>query len=320
MGRLLATLALLIHSTTQMRIHHVEAFLSATDLSRQTKCQSSWRKNDEVPNLIAFARPFLPYKFNPIEASQHQKQERPFESVVVRHLQDEDLPSTVRMCVREFGPSNPQNRQFPLTRWLTKHPPLNGLAVGAIYIQNYILAWVVYLGLYSRIRVRMWGETHPNAQQDHHVLCLSEPTEKIILGIAEVSFQPPYQTAPPFVLPFFFKRLLCQFNPTLQCGPVPYLSNVVIQESFRGFGYGSVLMEAIECHAKDVLGCHQLTLHIDANGAKENAAWKLYRRMGYKPIDDDRHNFVPFNDKNERGTGMYMIGGEPMIYMRKDLE
>jgi len=332
---------------------------------RSVKVLSSIVTNGEEESTAiekSSSRALFPYLIEDIESKQRGVRDRPFKAMVVRHLEDDDLPEVVRMCVKEFGPSNPQNNPLVRMRRVLDYAmqilPLPGDAnlpalstssknsnsdIAAIpelaeYILNYAMAWILYLGLVSRVRWRMWGEEkrkkNPELQPDHHVLCLADQESNQIIGIAEVSYQLPYQTAPAYVLPMSLKKILSRFVYSFNLSTehdessmddallvMPYVSSVVVKDVYRGFGYGSVLMRAVERHAKDFLKCDQITLHVDANKETTEAAQSLYFRMGYRPISDDRKSILVawFADYENTKTGTYFCDGTQMLYMKKRL-
>lgn len=60
----------------------------------------------------------------------------------------------------------------------------------------------------------------------------------------------------------------------------PYLSNLCVDERFRGRGLGRALVRAVECVALQ-WGYDQIFLHVDCDNA---AAYQLYRLEGYRDV------------------------------------
>lgn len=67
-------------------------------------------------------------------------------------------------------------------------------------------------------------------------------------------------------------------NHNLHDGFVTYIEQVVIDESYRGQGYGALLLQFAESRAKEE-GCDQVELDVDTG---EGLAEQFYLRNGYK--------------------------------------
>ena len=263
----------------------------------------------------------LPYAIDVASASP------PHKPLLVRHLDDPDLPETVRLFVRELGPANlgnsPRITVPPVLRNVLGPARAEAIGQVAMYAENYALAWVVYLALYARIRRRVWVEeaessTKGRGEPDHHVLCLCDAANGEVIGIAELSLQPPYWMTSPLLIPLSAKRFLSRLGnnpPPMQPNLgvdclVPYVSNVVVAEPLRGLGYGKTLMEAVERHALS-LQWNYLSLHVEGSdlgngdsveGEQAMAALALYQRMGYRRITIlPRHQVLPFT-RREKGN------------------
>ena len=213
-----------------------------------------------------------------------------------RQMKEVDVAEIVRLYVREYGSTTTTNPHRPFTLF----PPMLHRYQWAQFCDNFILACILYLALYQRLG-RKWMNEH-----DHQVwvLCSNEQ----VVGVAEFSLEAPGRTALPIGLPVGVKKLLFRTG-TLQ----PYVSNVVIKESCRGCGYGTVLLQKLEQQAHQ--HHHQeLTLHVDANAT---AARSLYNKLGYT-----------VEGKGSAGmlgrifcfwAGLYFLPETELLYMRKDL-
>ncbi|KAL3793525.1 hypothetical protein HJC23_007265 [Cyclotella cryptica] len=265
--------------------------------------------------------------------------------LVIRHLEEEDIPLILPEVVREFG---------SLISASQSKPTQPGDEV-ATQIENFVFSLTVLIGLTQRVRRRKKGypgdgfngtESHC---PDHNVICIveripiireestdTEDFSEQIVGIGELSWQPPNpnRNAPPFVLPYFIKRLFAKFassvdeNGTALDTPRGYISNVLVYKNRRGLGYGRVLMAALEGIAR-MWGCSDVRLHVDADEKSGKIAQGLYRKLGYVGVPDRR------STNNMRGEsrvgyewmgpslaneGLYMVEGVPLVYMRKVLE
>lgn len=285
--------------------------------------------------------------------------------LLIRHLEMDDLPTVVRMCVKEFGsytPSTDNNEgSFDLMTSLQQEQQRKDKTPEFIKealqtYENFVFAFIVQLGLDQRIQRRIQGE---NVVPDHNVLCITKKTiqgqEEEIIGISEVSLQPlnPNRTAPPFVLPFRIKKLLTSniFSQSKQ-KLVPYVSNVMVKDTYRGLGYGKLLMYASEGIAKEFYSSSlnnkgggakgDIFLHVDAN-LSGKAAQNLYWGMGYEGFieneyyngNDQNKNYDEGNNKDENpfawmyepsssityvNRGLYLVDGVPLLYMKKTLD
>jgi ribosomal protein S18 acetylase RimI-like enzyme len=255
--------------------------------------------------------------------------------LVVRHLEEEDIVNILPEVVREFG------------SLMSSTPNEPGDEV-ATQIENYLFSLTVLIGLTQRVKRRIKGyptvETGTKSNYpDHNVICiveqiptLSQPgvyTEQIV-GIGEISWQPPNpnKNAPPFVLPYFIKRILAKFTPNVDengnvlDSPRGYISNVLVYKSRRGLGYANILMAALEGIAI-TWGCKDVRLHVDADEKSGNVAQSLYRKLGYNGVPD-RASPKKKSDKlgyewmgpSMANEGLYMVDGIPLLYMQKPLE
>jgi ribosomal protein S18 acetylase RimI-like enzyme len=221
-----------------------------------------------------------------------------------RRIEERDVPDIVRMYVREYGPSNPQQlfTLFP-RKLFEKNQHMRILSDGADFCDNFCLACIIYLALYQRIK-RRWV-TEP----DHQVWGLFREDGEIV-GAAELSLERPGQRASPLCTPVNVKKLFAGNNMSLQ----PYVSNVIVKESFRGCGYGQTLLTKLESEALR-LGFSHLTLHVDVNA---QAALSLYSKLGFASRDTHKGNdilgrFVLFL------AGLYFIEDSELLYMKKEL-
>lgn len=211
------------------------------------------------------------------------------------------MPDIVRMYVREYGPSNPQQHQFTLfPRKLFENQQV--ISDAADFCDNFALACIIYLALYQRIK-RRWV-TEP----DHQVWGLFVDNGEIV-GVAELSLERPGQKASPLCTPVEVKKLFAG-KITLQ----PYVSNVIVKENVRGCGYGQMLLTELESEASR-LGFSHLTLHVDVNAP---AALSLYNKLGFVSLDTNKGNgilgrFVLFL------AGLYFIEDSELFYMKKEL-
>jgi hypothetical protein len=98
-----------------------------------------------------------------------------------------------------------------------------------------------------------------------------------IIASIELRLQP-CDAKIPFTLPFIDAIERKLFKSTKQHDLQPYLSNLCVDESYRGCGIGKTLVRCIEDIAKSVWGYKKMYLHVDL---ENEAALQLYKKEGY---------------------------------------
>ncbi|KAL7539240.1 hypothetical protein ACHAWF_006344 [Thalassiosira exigua] len=284
--------------------------------------------------------PPFPYSIDLLPAADGKRSNQPT-TIVIRHLEDDDIKKVMPEVVREFGALAPS--------------PSTGSKSGdelAEKIENYLFSLTVLIGLTQRVVRREKGYARDNsARPDHDVICLVErtpsdnangngaigdtgssgvPFAEQIVGIAEVSWQPPNPNAnaPPFVLPYFAKALISRFSPsrdgTSSTSPRAYVSNVLVWKARRGRGYSRALMAALEGIARS-WGCDDVRLHVDANEFSGRIARSLYWSLGYEGVPDrgtSRVDDVGYDwmGPHMANQGLYLVDGVPLLYLCKNLK
>lgn len=217
------------------------------------------------------------------------------ENTTFRRMKEADVPEIVRLYVREYGAANPQ-------RPFTLFPPLLHGIVALKFCDNFVLACILYLALYQRLARRFITET------DHQVWVLCND-EHVVVGAAELSLEVRERSALPIALPVSFKKRLFGATHVL-----PYISNVIVKESHRGRGYGTVLLQELEQRARHQYHQEQLTLHVNEDAT---AAKSLYQKLGYTAVgtkpDDAMGRLFRFV------AGLYFVPESKQLYMKKEL-
>lgn len=282
----------------------------------------------------------LPYTFILNQNGQQR-------TLCLRHLEKSDLPSVVRMCVKEFGSYTPNSSSSNTGRpqelgTFDLNTSMNypfqedvGFQIPAeiqkkmddmwTMYENFVFAFVVQLGLDQRIERRQKSDQNSKIKPDHNVLALVDVTneEEEVVGITEISLQPlkPTRTAPPFVLPLFMKHLLSKFDSDEPASPVAYVSNVLVKETHRGLGYGTILLSASEGRTK-FMGYKDLYLHVDANTSGK-IAQSLYWSMGYESYQKFDEKESPYawmgEDFVKSNQGLVLVDNVPLLYLKKKL-
>mmetsp|Transcript_22699 Transcript_22699/g.35012 ORF Transcript_22699/g.35012 Transcript_22699/m.35012 type:complete len:315 (-) Transcript_22699:984-1928(-) len=238
-------------------------------------------------------------------------------NLIFRRMEEMDISDLVRMYVREYSPSlASQSLQFTLfpRKWMfqTKYKH-NNMEQVANLVDNFVLATIIYLGLYQRF-LRRWI-----SEPDHQVWCLTASADDtndssdVVVGAVELSFEVPGQTSSPFCVPMEVKNKLLRGHASNDCLQ-PYISNVIVKEDFRGQGYGLVMLEEIEKEAMN-LGNDFVTLHVNTNS---QTARSLYHKLGYELLDTQTGSglasrFIRFL------AGLYFMEESELLYMKKEL-
>jgi GNAT superfamily N-acetyltransferase len=80
----------------------------------------------------------------------------------------------------------------------------------------------------------------------------------------------------------------------------PYLSNLCVEESFRGKQLGRALVRCVENIAKETWGYNRMYLHVDEDN---DAALNLYKSEGYRDVG---HRWSPFWAGSSSAVGYYV--------------
>lgn len=232
------------------------------------------------------------------------------DELTVRFLERQDLATVVPMCVKEFG-STPEVSGFPWNN-------LNSKAISQ-WFDSIIFGPFVSLSLEMKIARRAQGydDSLPNISPDYNIICL-EANGKVT-AIVELSIQPldPERNPPPVPLPLFFKQAYSESKGLPE--PNGWVSNMLVDESCRGKGYSKLLMSAVEGIAKQ-WDCTSISLHVDADSVSGKIPQKLYETLGYEPVvmDSITHQF-DWMEQNVLKSGLYMVDGVPLVFLRKSL-
>lgn len=255
----------------------------------------------------------------------------------VRHQVPSDLVEITRLANNEFGPRS----SFYVPMLVSGVKELDDYIDDALgTMEDMMFNAAVYIGFdmrRERCRASFDAVREGRATlQDHNVLCLTvcpvgmsrdNDIKEILLGMAEVSIQPPLRTSGPFVLPLALKRIVARFDVLLRgrsgiCSA--YLSNVLLRPDARGMGLSPLLVAACEGRAAG-MGYDQLRLHVSAFGMAGVVARGLYKGMGFKNSKEkDENNIIPeWADVaaavGEDTTGLIMVDGLALRYMEKSL-
>lgn len=163
---------------------------------------------------------------------------------------DQHVASIVEINLREYG-SGPAVFPWDNPRlWMP-------------YLDRQTLALLIELSTRSKFRFE---------GRDHLTLIVTTASSSRVVGMIEISRQPPIQdrNPPPFPIPL--KQLL--FTGNLQ----GWITNLLVVPEYRGRGLGKILVAAAESIARDEWQCASVHLHCEAN---DRLARRLYRNLGY---------------------------------------
>lgn len=256
-------------------------------------------RNDILQNLTSVSLT-IPYTFRSKDDDE----------LTLRFLERNDLATVVPMCVKEFGTS-PIEGGFPWNN-------LNQKAISS-WFDSILFGPFVGLSLEMKIRRRVQGydQSLPDLAPDYNILCLE--TQGQVAAIVELSIQPldPQRNPPPVPLPLFFKQAYCESKGLPE--PNGWVSNLLVDETHRGKGYSKLLMSAVEGIAKQ-WGCTSISLHVDADSVTGEIPQRLYQQMGYQPVEMDSivHKFDWMGPEILK-SGLYMVDGVPLVFLRKEL-
>lgn len=256
----------------------------------------------------------LPYDFEYFESLGSPKKR----SIRLKQLEKDEISKAVSLCLKEYG-------SYPSTNTLLTNEDEISTTLKNIMndLDNFMFSFVVLLGLDQRVERRKKSDIDRTIPPDHNVICIHEVDEEdkeTMIGMAEISLQPadPARTSPPFVLPTGIKNAFVSFG--LWTEPVPYISNVLVTNDYRGKGFSKVLMACCEGLAK-AWGYDEAYLHVDADRRSGAPAQGLYHSLGYIPVMDEKYNekfaWMGIDTVNK---GLYIVDGVALLFLKKKLK
>mmetsp|Transcript_18324 Transcript_18324/g.28293 ORF Transcript_18324/g.28293 Transcript_18324/m.28293 type:complete len:369 (+) Transcript_18324:72-1178(+) len=233
-------------------------------------------------------------------------------TLTLRNLEVEDLPAIMPMCIREFANGE--------TAGIADFP-LDDLKLSSIldWFDKLMFEPVVGLAMRLKIQRRKQGEDpNDSAIPDDNILCLLQDDQ--IVGIIELSRQPPdaERNPPPYPVPMFYKELICEAKDIPM--PVAWVTNLLIDDNYRGLGYGKLLMFAVEGLARK-WGLQSIYLHTVADSVSGVVPQSLYFGMGYKPVESSKslEQYSWMGPEHMNINGLCIVEGVPLLFLKKDL-
>lgn len=275
--------------------------------------RSSWKVPDSVLEELSQAPVTFPHRVA-LEYKGNTSPEQMPKHATVRNLKLADLPTVVPMCVKEFG-TGPTIASLDDIPW---EELMNNPSSWIDLPDRLFFEPLVRLSLEMKIQRQQSGDDPRwNVKPDDNVLCLE--IDGGVVGIVELSMQPPdpERNPPPVPLPMFVKKLLSTARGLSP--PDGWVTNLLVDDAYRGLGYSKVLMKAAEGLARS-WECSAIYLHVDADTVSGKVAQDLYRGLGYEPVMDQRSTTkYDWMGPELMSLGLYMIDDVPLLFLRKDL-
>lgn len=280
--------------------------------SKRPTARSSWIIPDAALNELSDSSVTFPYH---LLLQSRNEEEQPKE-VVIRTLEKEDLDTVVPMCVKEFGSSKSPITSIDQIPW---EEIAKDSSVLDDVIERILFGPLVRSSLEMKINRQEVGDDpgRPNVLPDDTVLCAE--FDGRVVAIVDLSRQPPdpERNPPPVPLPMFVKNLLSTFRGLPS--PDGWVTNLLVDESFRGQGFSKLLMKAAEGLARS-WGCRAIYLHVDADSVSGKVPQDLYRGLGYEPVIDRRSQTkYDWMGPELMNLGLYVIDEVPLLFLRKNI-
>jgi GNAT superfamily N-acetyltransferase len=230
------------------------------------------------------------------------------EGLTIRCMTPQDLSYVLPMCIDEFGTGPTTGLQdFPwqdlrlLPNWWDR-----------VYFEPSIALFV---------RAKMNANLGQEPKQGFEdpallVLCRQQDQTEIVVGMVELSLQPPEANRNPsaFPIPVWIKTFYCQLTGQTMQG---WVTNLLIDPKYRGLGYSKILMAATEGIARS-WDRNAIYLHSDADFKSGKIPQALYKDLGYEVVTDD-DQFAWMGDGFNPFSSIRMIEGVPLLCFRKRL-
>ncbi len=262
-------------------------------------------------------------------------------TLTLRHMTNDDLKALVPMCIREFGSgefNGTNRRRSLLPRWVADPRQIPDVWEGFSF--EMLIYWTLKLKLMQGGNSRRPQQKQPR-DPVMLVLCeskdsISYPLQDEVVGMVELSLQPPDadRNPPALPLPLWVKAALAK-HTTMDGSLQGWVTNLLISDSSRGKGYSKILMAAAEGIAKHQWGCNTVWLHADADFRSGKVPQSLYEGIGYdlvigstrkKPAESDTEDpsakfaWMGVSGKElERFSAIRMIDGVALLCYAKKL-
>ncbi|KAL3906842.1 MAG: hypothetical protein SGILL_009114 [Bacillariaceae sp.] len=208
-----------------------------------------------------------------------------------------DLPDLVPLCLNEYGDG---------TRANTNTFSWRNLQDISAWWEQFSFQKIVTWTLQLKMKANFRNDGDKQSVQDPAMLVLTrrlpQQTKEQVVGMVELSLQPPdlNRNPPAIPLPFFVKENLAKRTTLGKAqGLQGWITNLLIDPDFRGQKFSKVLMAATEGIAKS-WGCSYIFLHADADIRSGRIPQNLYESLGYKMVPSDAGN----EDYSWAGTGL----------------
>lgn len=285
-------------------------FLFFRKTEKPVVARRTWNFPDLAVQELCQGEAQFPFQINLEHDGQATKEMG--RTLTVRHLEVDDVPYIMPMCTREFGSGEAANI------W---DFPLNDLKMSTILDWSDRLLFEPVVGLAMRLKIqrRKEGDNSSNsAIPDDNIICLAQNGK--FVGIVELSRQPRIaeRNPPPFPIPMWVKRKMCQAKRLPE--PDGWVTNLLIDDDYRGLGYGKVLMWAVEGLARN-WGCNYIHLHTEADQKNGAVPQSLYFGMGYQPEVTCKsiEKFSWMSPDQMNVSGLCIVEGVPLLFLKKEM-
>jgi GNAT superfamily N-acetyltransferase len=253
-------------------------------------------------------------------------------SICIRLLKADDLKQITDLCVAEYG----SEVSFESLLQDSKSPPSYTAIMD--YLDCLLLRALVDLTM--RMKLAGYDSTPTSASAsalsstsatayippDHAILVACQTDSGDIVGMVEISRQPPLgdRNPPPVPIPLSLKRL---YSLAVGAGePQGWCTNLLIAPTYRGQSYSKVLMAAVEGIAR-CWQCQSIHLHADADSVAGKIPQRLYMNLGYEMLPDCQQDIAWMGGVGDGVEGpatslsssVFVIEGVPLLYLQKQL-
>lgn len=227
------------------------------------------------------------------------------EALTIRHMKPEDLDEVIKLCTDEFGSGPtasllefPWNQPGEIPDWWDR-----------VYFEPSIR-----FALLAKMNEN--SKSNEKLSKDPAILVLTRGKEQAeVVGLVEISLQPPQadRNPPTYPRPLEMKSLYSRMIGVELEG---WVTNLLVDQKCRGFGYSKVLMAATEGIARS-WGRKYIYLHADANLNSGRVPQALYESLGYEIVttSDPQYEWMP----KSAYSSIQMVNGVALLFYRKKL-
>jgi ribosomal protein S18 acetylase RimI-like enzyme len=272
----------------------------------------------------------------PLETDHDDNEED--EELIVRFMTPEDIPELVPLCIQEFGEGSFRKpvQQSTLQNFPWREPNRMRVWWDQLCFEKTV-SWTLQLKLrpnHQHFQSSSTATTSSKKFQDPAMLVLARRrrmrndedddldfSEENIVGMVELSLQPPNcdRNPPALPLPLWVKESLAR---NTELGSLQgWVSNLLIDPSFRGLGYSKLLMAATEGVARS-WQCQYIFLHADADIQSGRIPQRLYESLGYQVVKGEgkeEYSWAGTASGLDHFSSIRMVDGVALLCFSKKL-